>query len=426
VLGGLRELDGIVGAANPRPQDGVLGWRNRRGRIDLDRAELLGNLHHVARPFGIEQLGAHNDAAGLVARELVRHGLRLQRRRRVPTDSHGSDGDPRHTEVCCTTASTKSMGSAVTGGPEDWSHVDAHEIYVVTPIGYVGIAVALGGAFLLSFGSAVQQRGVTGVGTRTDGKGGLAIRQLLKLATNRQWLLGSVMVVLAVVCQLTALGLAPITVVQPVGVLALVITAIISARTSHKSLGAAAVRDISLCVVAVVTFVTIASMTTRVAAIHNSSVVVVLIIVAAAVLVLGVSFLLWRKRLTRIFYVIASGVLFGFVATLAKVIIGRVETVVAAHHSPFGVGGLTYLCLAGIILAGLLGQYLQQSAFTSGSPDVVVAGLTVVDPIVGATIGLAVLGEAASTPGWAFIVFALAGAMAVFGVVRLSQNRPVD
>ena len=296
----------------------------------------------------------------------------------------------------------------------------------MTPIGYVGIAVALVGAFLLSFGSAVQQRGVSGVGTRTDGKGGLAIRQLLKLATNRQWLLGSVMVVLAVVCQLTALGLAPIAVVQPVGVLALVITAIISARTSRKSLGAPAVRDIALCVIAVVAFVTIASMTTHVAAIHNGSVVVVLIIVAAAVLVLGVSFLLLRKRLTRIFYVIASGVLFGFVATLAKVIIGRVETVVAAHHSPFAVGGLTYLCLAGIVLAGLLGQYLQQSAFTSGAPDVVVAGLTVVDPIVGATIGLAILGEGESTPGWAFIVFALAGAIAVLGVVRLSQNRPVD
>ena len=296
----------------------------------------------------------------------------------------------------------------------------------MTPIGYLGIAVALLGAFLLSFGSAFQQRGIASVDSRSDGKGGLAIRQMLSLATNRTWLIGTVMVVLAVGCQLTALALSPIAVVQPVGVFALVITALITARSARKSLGGPAIRAISLCVIAVVIFVTVAALTTHVAAIRNSNVVVVLIVVGSVVVVIDAVFLAARKRLTRIFYVLASGALFGFVATLAKVIIGRVETVVGGHHSPFAVGGLTYVCLLGIIIAGSLGQYLQQSAFTSGSPEVVVAGLTVVDPIVGATIGLAVLGEATSAPGWSFFVFVAAGALAVFGVVRLSQSRPAN
>jgi hypothetical protein len=296
----------------------------------------------------------------------------------------------------------------------------------VTPIGYVGIPVALLGAFLLSYGSAVQQRGVSEMDARTDGKGGLAIRQMLALVANRKWLLGTVLVILAIVCQLTALGFSPIAVVQPIGVFALVITAIISARSSHKKMDAPSVRAIAICVVAVAVFVTIAALTTRVAAIHNRNVVVVVILVAVVVVVLGGTFLLQRKRLTRIFYVISSGVLFGFVATLAKVIIGRVETVVSAHQSPFAVGILTYVCLLGIIVAGSLGQYLQQSAFTSGSPEVVVAGLTVIDPIVGASVGLAALGEAAATPGWAFVVFAAAGLVAVYGVVRLSRVRPLE
>ena len=149
-----------------------------------------------------------------------------------------------------------------------------------------------------------------------------------------------------------------------------------------------------------------------------------MIVVGSVVVVVGAVFLAARKRLTRIFYVLASGALFGFVATLAKVIIGRVETVEAGHHSPFAVGGLTYVCVLGIVVAGSLGQYLQQSAFTSGSPEVVVAGLTVVDPIVGATIGLTALGEAANAPVWSIAVFVVAGALAVFGVVRLSQGRP--
>jgi drug/metabolite transporter (DMT)-like permease len=290
----------------------------------------------------------------------------------------------------------------------------------VTPLAYLGIPVALLGAFLLSFGSAVQQRGVAAQGSRTDGKGGLAIAQILGLIRNRQWLLGTVMVILAIVCQLTALGLAPIAVVQPIGVLALVVTAVISARASHRSPGRRSIRAIATCVVAVAVFVTVAALTTHVAAVRDTKVTVVLILVTSVVVGLGGAFLLLRKRLTRIFYVIASGVLFGFVATLAKVIIGRVETVVAAHHSAFDVGIRTYLCLLGIIVAGSLGQYLQQSAFASGSPEVVVAGLTVVDPIVGATIGLTVLGEAVGAPVWSFVVFVAAGILAVVGVVRLS------
>src|ERR1700712_5553208 len=118
----------------------------------------------------------------------------------------------------------------------------------MTPIGYIGIPVALLGAFLLSFGSSVQQRGVAEVGDRTDGKGGLAIRQMLKLIVNRQWLLGTVQVILAIVCQLTALALSPIAVVQPVGVFALVITALITRHATGKPIGHSAARAIATCV----------------------------------------------------------------------------------------------------------------------------------------------------------------------------------
>jgi drug/metabolite transporter (DMT)-like permease len=296
----------------------------------------------------------------------------------------------------------------------------------VTPIGYLGIPIALLGAFFLSFGSAVQQRGVAEVGDRTDGKGGLAIKQMIALVANREWLLGTVMVIVAIICQLTALAFSPIAVVQPIGVFALVITAFITSRSTGEKIGAPARRAIAISVGAVIIFVTTASLTTHVAAIRADRVVVVLVVVATFVIVTLVVFLSLRKRLTRIFYVIVSGVLFGFVATLAKVIIGRVETVVQAHHSPFAVGIETYVCLLGIIVAGSLGQYLQQSAFSSGSPEVVVAGLTVIDPIVGASIGLAILGEATSAPLWAFFVFVAMALLAVYGVVQLSRKRPGD
>jgi hypothetical protein len=54
----------------------------------------------------------------------------------------------------------------------------------------------------------------------------------------------------------------------------------------------------------------------------------------------------------------------------------------------------------------------------------VVAGLTVIDPLVGVSIGIAVLGEASGAPLWAAIVFVLAGALAIYGVFQLSKHHP--
>jgi drug/metabolite transporter (DMT)-like permease len=117
-------------------------------------------------------------------------------------------------------------------------------------------------------------------------------------------------------------------------------------------------------------------------------------------------------------------VLFGFVATLAKVDIDRIQTIIAARRGLEVGDALTIVCLLGLILAGLLGSYFVQTAYSSGPPDLVVAGLTVIDPIVGVTIGITVLGEATNAPIWAAIVFVLSGILAIYGVFQLSKHHP--
>jgi EamA domain-containing membrane protein RarD len=54
----------------------------------------------------------------------------------------------------------------------------------------------------------------------------------------------------------------------------------------------------------------------------------------------------------------------------------------------------------------------------------VVAGLTVIDPLVGVTIGIVVLGEASGAPLWAAVVFVLAGVVSIYGVFQLSKHHP--
>jgi len=85
---------------------------------------------------------------------------------------------------------------------------------------------------------------------------------------------------------------------------------------------------------------------------------------------------------------------------------------------------LTLLCLVGLVVAALLGSYFVQSAYSNGPPDLVVAGLTVIDPLVAVSIGIIVLGEASQAPLWAIFAFVVAGAIAIYGVLMLAKNHP--
>ncbi len=290
----------------------------------------------------------------------------------------------------------------------------------------LGIPVALVGAAFLALGAQFQSRGVNKVDADTppEDKAGLNIRQLLALARRPSWLLGTLLLGLAILCQLFSLTLSPLTVVQPLGVVGLVITSIVNARVSHKPLDAASIRAIAFCVVGVGVFVTIAALTTTSVAIGATQLIVVLIILAIVLTTAALVFALFRKRFTTIFYIVGAGILFGFVATLAKVDIDRFQTIIRTNRGLHVGDILTIVCLVGLVLAALLGSYFVQTAYSSGPPDLVVAGLTVIDPLVGVTIGIVVLGEASGAPPWAAIVFVLAGLVAIYGVFQLSKQHP--
>jgi drug/metabolite transporter (DMT)-like permease len=299
-------------------------------------------------------------------------------------------------------------------------------LVTLTPQEALGIPIALVGSVFLALGAQFQHRGVNKVDAHTapEDKAGLNIGQLISLARRPSWLIGTVLLGLAIVFQLVSLKFAPLTVVQPLGVLGLVITSIVNSRVSHKRLSAASIRAIAFCVIGVGVFVTIASITTTSVPIHDPQLVVVLIILAVILVAAALVFAFFRKKFTTIFYIVGAGILFGFVATLAKVDIDRIDTIIAEHRGLHVGDILTIVCLLGLILAGLLGSYFVQTAYSSGPPDLVVAGLTVIDPLVGVTIGIVVLGEASGAPPWAAIVFVLAGIVAIYGVFQLSKHHP--
>ncbi len=295
---------------------------------------------------------------------------------------------------------------------------DLTEQITLTPYQSIGIPIALVGAVFLSIGAQLQHQGVTRVEvTHGDGeKAGLSIRQLMQLAARPSWVIGTVMLGLAILFQLTSLGFAPLIVVQPLGVVALVITAVLNARISKIKLDRHAIRAIAMCVSGVGIFVAIAAVYAIEQEITEVQLLVILGILGLILAAFAAAFAFARHVVGAMFYIIGAGVLFGFVATLAKVVINRIL------NNNFE--WLTVVAIVALLASAALGSYFVQTAYSVGSPDLVIAGLTVVDPLVAVLIGVIVLGEASLIPPAFMITAVIAGAVAIVGVLQLAKHHP--
>lgn len=281
-----------------------------------------------------------------------------------------------------------------------------------------GIPLALLGAVFMSFGAQYQHRGVQKVErlTRSGGSTGLSGTQLLNLLRRPSWVAGTIMLGLAIVCQLAALSFAPLILVQPIGAVSLVITTLLNARISGHKPTRSSWAAIVLCVGGILVFVTIAALFATEEPVSDRQLITILVILLVIVLVMTGLWLWLRHRMKALFYIVAAGIVYGFVATLAKVVLSRI-----------GSGDfewLTVLCLVALLTGTGIGAYFVQTAYASGPPDLVIAGLTVIDPIVAIIIGIAVLNEAGRAPFGAFVGFFFAGALAVTGVFLLARHHP--
>lgn len=282
----------------------------------------------------------------------------------------------------------------------------------------LGIPLALLGAVFMSFGAQYQHRGVAKV-ERLSGKAGtsgLNGGQLLGLLRRPSWVAGTVMLALAIICQLGALSVAPLILVQPLGAVALVVTTLLNARLSGHRPTRQSIIAIIACIGGILIFVVIAAFFATEHAVTSRELVIILAVLAVVIVVFAVLWGWLRSRMRALFYITAAGVVYGFVATLAKVVISRIQS------GDFE--WLTLLCVVALLAAVAMGSYFVQTAYSAGPPDLVIAGLTVIDPLVAVLIGLLVLGEASTAPVWALIGFAVAGAVAVWGVIQLTRRHP--
>lgn len=283
---------------------------------------------------------------------------------------------------------------------------------------YLAIALAVVGSAFLAFGTQLQNDAVgeTSGNKKAQLHGSVNIKQMVKLASNKRWLGGMSLIGAALVLQIAALSMAPLIVVQPIGAIALVITSLLNAKVSRTKLNRATILAISLCMLGVGLFVVRASAIAHGVPITNDLLLQVMATLSAIILIFA--FFLWRSKgkAKAITYVGGAGILYGFVATLTKVVIQRIE------QGQFE--WLTVGCAAVLAVAVVMGGWFVQNAYASGPPDLVIAGLTVIDPLVAVLIAVTILQEAQAASLFEIIGFLISGAIAVSGVLLLSQFHP--
>ncbi|GAB3272934.1 hypothetical protein GCM10027449_10000 [Sinomonas notoginsengisoli] len=272
---------------------------------------------------------------------------------------------------------------------------------------WLGIPIALLGAVLLAVGTIFQGRGVAARGAQET--------RFRRLVRRPVWAVGTSLIGGAILLQLAALRFSPLMVVQPIGASALIVTVLANVRLSRQLPSRRQTLAIILCVAGIAAFVGIASLTAQDVDISDSHLRTILIVLAFAVVGAVVASARNRTHPSAALSTAAAGILYGFVATLVKTVLGRMAQ-----------GNFSWLSLAGLVgmgVAVVMGARLVQKAHAGGSDELVVAGLTVVDPLTAVTLGIVVLGEADAAPPQAWAGFVAAGAAAVAGVWFMATSR---
>jgi len=294
----------------------------------------------------------------------------------------------------------------------------------------LAISLALLSAVALAIGTQLQN-GAVGIQKKAalSGRSHLNLKQLLDLIRHPQWVTGLFISIAALILQFTALLLAPLILVQPIGATALVITSVLNAKITKTKLNQGSILAILLCTGGLGAFVVMAHEVAVEPVIDDTALMQILAMAITLIAIMGYIFFSGASKFKPLTFIVGAGVLYGFVATLTKVVIKRLFNQdgfnrLISFQGELLTDGLTVLALLSMIAAGLLGGWFVQNAYASGPPDLVVAGLTVIDPLIAVSIGVVLLNEAMNAPWPIMLGFLASGAMAVVGVFLLSKVHP--
>jgi len=257
--------------------------------------------------------------------------------------------------------------------------------------------IALIGSLFFALGAALQQFEAAG-----EAKPGL-----LALVRRPRWLFGGLSILVGGGLHIVALGLGPLTVVQPMGVASLLFALPIAAtlhgrRPARKELAAAGVVAIGL--IGLVLMVPGSSGPTR---LSPEGVLTLLGVSGIAAVLLWAGSKAASPAARAALLATSAGVLYGATATLMRVLVD---------------GGWNWWYLLALPVPALLALMMLQRAYAVGHFGVSFASLQIADPLTAVAFGALLLGE----PLPSGVMPIAAAALTAAGTIALARTTPLE
>lgn len=277
-------------------------------------------------------------------------------------------------------------------------------------------------SFLFASGATLQHLGVKSTfdPTARQSANRLTFGGMLRLFLIPKWLLGLVFVFSGAALHLVALTMAPVAVVQPVGILAVPWSVLLAAKIHGHKLNARVWTAVAVTVTGVVGFTIFSSLFATGDKVFNFSWIVwsfvVVCVICAVLSFFATRTVSWARAMLwssvgAIFYGLASGMM--------KAGMNLVQS-----HGFTLLSWPTLVVIGFMLVCYALGVWMIQQGYASGPAEITVGTMTTVDPFVAVVFGLFILGE-----GWGMgigpaIGMTISGAVAVYGVLLLSRDHP--
>ncbi|MBA8792944.1 drug/metabolite transporter (DMT)-like permease [Friedmanniella endophytica] len=296
--------------------------------------------------------------------------------------------------------------------------------FLTSPLAPV-LAALLAAVGSIVFGlAAVRQHGAVQDATADERAGRRHWwRQVTAVLRDRSWLVGAAQATAGGGLHVVALALAPITLVQPIGVLAVPTTVIAAAARQHRRPPRSQLIGMVLAVagIVVVTVVLLLPGSTRpLVPAAGAVALAVAVLVVPSLLVL-----LLARRLPPLARTLALAVAAAALFGLNSVMI-RIGTALLADHTFAARWPTTVLAVVGLVVGLPLGLLCMQAAYRSGSAHAVICCLTLFDPVSAVTGGRLLLHDGGGLAGWIVAAAAVGAVLTVVGVLVLSREYPVE
>lgn len=280
----------------------------------------------------------------------------------------------------------------------------------------LAIALQVFGSFCFALSAHLQNKAVRREVRHNRGRERLKFSQLLRSISDPHWWFGMMFMGISLACQVTALFFAPVSVVQPVGLLAFPWSMLLQARAAKRRIP---VFEGSLVVLTVLATMAFTALVSRYAAPEGDLVIMKVFLGAIVIYFLAALFGFfgttgphaWRS----LFWASGGAMFYGLEAALVKSLITFAKLDNGLHDPQF------WVILAFLIVGSLTAAWMVQQGYATGQAELVVASMTITSPVIAVCYGIFVLGEGKFFTPLVGVGISLCGAVAIAGVVTLTH-----